>query len=522
MSRMLKSTGAMAGATLISRVLGLVREMVYARLMGNGWVASAFLFAFMIPNLFRRLLGEGALTAAFVPVFKEREATEGEEGMWRSANAVISGLVVVTAGVVGLVMAGVGLALRWGEFREQTRLMLDLLWVMFPYMIPVCLAAVMMGMLNARGWFFVPALGATVLNVILIGSAVLWAPRMGDTLPEQVYALAYGVLAAGVAQALFQWPSLGASGWRYRWVTPWRDPSVREVVRRMIPAVLGVAAFQLNVVITLGFGYFVGDTVVASFQYAVRLMELPQGLFGASVATYLLPTLSGLLAERRWDGFRKTLLDGLNLLLVVNGLAAVLLFCLARPIVRLLFEGGLFQASATATVATALMCLAPGLLAFSGTNVLARAFYAAGDTRVPMQIGVFCLGVNTVLSLLLVLPLGAAGMALANTLTSTANVLLLGYALRRKFRTLSFVELGRVGLRVVAVMAGTGVVVLGVSGWWEQAVGGEGWGARLGAVAMPAGVGLAVYGVALWMAGVPAVRDIAGRLGAGWRRWKSR
>ena len=169
---MLKSSGAMALATLTSRVLGMVRVMVYAPFMGNTPVASAFILAFMIPNLFRRLLGEGALTAAFIPIFKKKEIHEGEQEMWRSANAVISGLLVATSLTCQTVMAGISVVLVRGTFKPETLLMLRLLRVMFPYMILVCLAAALIGMANARGHFFVPALGAAALNVVMIASVV--------------------------------------------------------------------------------------------------------------------------------------------------------------------------------------------------------------------------------------------------------------------------------------------------------------------------------------------------------------
>ena len=204
MSQMLKSSGAMGLATMVSRVLGLVREMAYAHFMGDGWVASAFVLAFTVPNLFRRLLGEGALTAAFIPIFKEKEKLAGETEMWRAASAVTSGLVASTLALVALGMLGVSLALMTGLAHGSTELMLRLLRVMFPYLALVCVAAIGMAMLNARGHFFIPAMGATTLNVVMIASVFWLAPWMGRELPEQIFALALGVVAAGVAQAAFQ------------------------------------------------------------------------------------------------------------------------------------------------------------------------------------------------------------------------------------------------------------------------------------------------------------------------------
>src|SRR5512140_1870793 len=196
MSQMLKSSGAMALATLTSRVLGMVREMVYAAFMGNSWVASAFVMAFQVPNLFRRLLGEGALTAAFIPIFKHKELREGEQEMWRSANAVISGLLAAAGAVTVLAILGISIVLwLWGAgMTGKTLLMLELLRVMFPYMLLVCLAAVYIGIANARGHFFVPALGAVILNVIMIASVLFLAPRLGVRKDQQIFALAIGVL----------------------------------------------------------------------------------------------------------------------------------------------------------------------------------------------------------------------------------------------------------------------------------------------------------------------------------------
>src|SRR5215207_5402669 len=202
MSQMLKASGAMAVATMASRVLGLVREMVYAAFLATSWIADAFFLAFVIPNLFRRLLGEGALTAAFIPVFKEKEKLAGEAEMWRSANAIISGLLATAAGVVVLLVFGISIVLIFLK-PGKTTLMLELLRVMSPYLLLVCLAAILMGMLNARGHFFIPALGSVLLNVVMIASVVWLAPRMGVTLQQQIFGLAIGVVIAGIAQAFF-------------------------------------------------------------------------------------------------------------------------------------------------------------------------------------------------------------------------------------------------------------------------------------------------------------------------------
>ena len=509
MSQMLKSSGSMAAATLTSRVFGLVREMVYARFMGVGWVTDAFMFAFTIPNLFRRLLGEGALTAAFIPIFKEKEKTHGEIEMWRAANAVISGLVIATSVIVALVLAGVSIALAVHQFDIKTELMLRLLRWMFPYMLLVCLAASFMGMLNARGHFFIPAMGATMLNIVMIASVLWLAPHMGQKLSEQIFGLAIGVLAAGVAQAAFQLPSLWGEGFRYHWVSPWRNETVRTVVTRMIPGAIGVAAFQINVLLVQALAFWVGTGILSSFYYAVRLMEFPQGMFGISLATYMLPTLSGLVAEKNFAEYRSTLRNGLGMLIFLNLIAAILLVVLADPIVRLLLQHGKFNAQDTSGTAFALMCLAPGLVAFSSVNILARAFYALGDVKTPMKISIACLAFNFLLAAMLIFPLKQGGLGLANTITSICNVCLLVYLLRRKLTTLELKPLCATFLPLA--VAGTVAGLAAWLGWriWEHSLGHKTIALQIGAVFIPAGIS----GLAYWLTAlafkIPAAKEMA-------------
>ncbi len=529
MSQMLKSSGAMGAATLSSRVLGLVREQVYARFMGDTPVASAFILAFQVPNLFRRLLGEGALTAAFIPIFKEKEKTAGEVEMWRAANAVMSGLIVAATVVIALVMLGITGFLMLAQMHltrdgaavfppvilsDNTRLMLQLLRMMFPYLLLVCLTAVMMGMLNARGHFFIPAMGATMLNVVMIASVLWLAPRFGvglpkeERLPVQIFALAYGVLAAGVAQALFQLPTLRREGFRYQWVTPWGNPTVREVVRKMIPGTIGVAAFQINVLLIQCLSWWVDKTIVASFNYAVRLMEFPQGVVGISLATYLLPTLAGLAAQKKYPEYRQTLIEGLSYLIFVNLLAALLLFTLAEPIVRLLFERGLFTAASTHRAALAVACLAPGLVAFSTVNILARAFYALGDTTTPMKVSLACLVLNLVFAAWLVGPFHQAGLGAANTLSAGFNVWLLFRAMRKTMPRLDLRPLARLVGTLLAVAILAGLACWGARLFWDRHWGHATLLRKAGEVFVPMALASAVYwGLALW-AKVPQAHNV--------------
>lgn len=527
MSKMLKSTGAMGAATLLSRFLGLAREMVYAAFMGDGPVAGAFKMAFTIPNLFRRLLGEGALTAAFIPIFKEKERNGGPGEMWRAANAVISGLVMASAAIIGVVLVGIALFLRWtaapelsGEVLEiapqlaanafgtigpETRLMLELLQIMFPYMLIICLTAIFIGMLNSTGHFFVPALGATVLNLVMIAVVFWGAPLFGSKLDQQVFGLAWGVLVAGLAQAAYQLPTLFSKGYRPKWVNPFNNPVVREVLRKMIPGMMGVAAFQINVLTNTTIAFAMDPKIIASFDYAVRLMEFPQGIFAVSLATFLLPTLAGLAVDKKYDEFRQTYKDAFSHLVFVNALAAVLLMVLAEPMIRLLFEYGKFDARSTERASFALMCLAPSLIGFSLVNISARAFYALGDTKTPMRISVVCLVLNVLFVVLLLPVFRQGGLGIANSLSATLNIYLLLFALRKKLPKLNIGELWLPCLNM-----GAGAVVAGFAAWasWKGIAALESlpaWLKRPTEVFVPITCATLVYGAMLKWLGVKEV-----------------
>ena len=528
---MLKSSGAIGAATLTSRILGMVREMVYANFMGDTAVAGAFKTALMVPNLFRRLLGEGALTAAFIPLFKEKEKNSGEAEMWKAANAVISGLIVSASIIVLLVMAGITVALvttttvggfsegltqtlpdlksaTAGTFSASTRLMLELARVMFPYMLLACLAAILMGMLNARGHFFVPALGSCLMNLTMIASVIFLTPFFGKKLEDQIFALAYGVLIAGLAQAAYQMPTLWKEGFRPKWITPFGNPDVRRVVRKMIPGMLGVAAFQFNVLTTTGIAFWVDPKIVASYDYAVRLMELPQGLFAISLATYLLPTLSGLAAEKNFSEFTATYKQAIGYLFFTNFLASILLVVLATPIIRLLFQHGAFDEDSTRRASFALAFLGPGLLAFSLVNITARAFYALGDTSTPMKISAFCLVLNVVFALWTVPALREGGMGLANTASAAVNVYLLIFGLKKKLSRLQFADLRPVLLQIAGAGILAGTFAYGASNVWEAKLGGDNLFERVGAVFVPMGAAALSYVAALLWMRVPQARDI--------------
>jgi putative peptidoglycan lipid II flippase len=276
----------------------------------------------------------------------------------------------------------------------------------------------------------------------------------------------------------------------------------------MLPGSIGVAAFQINVLVTSWFSFWFGKSIVADFNYSVRLMELPQGMFGISLATYLLPTLAGLVAAKKLPEFRQTLNQGLSYLAFANLIASAIALTLAVPIVRLLFERGKFGPDATQRVALSLACLAPGLLMFSMNNILARAFYALNDIKTPMKISLVCLGLNLVFAIWLVHPYHAAGLGVANTLSASLNLALLVYALRRKLSRLGLAGVVNTLLVLVPDAILAGVVAAALAWFWEKHLGHATLVLKLGMVFVPGGVAVLVYWVvALWF-GVSAAREM--------------
>ncbi|MBI5687783.1 MAG: murein biosynthesis integral membrane protein MurJ [Verrucomicrobia bacterium] len=507
-SSMIRSTGAVGVATMTSRVLGLAREMIFASFMGQGLEASAFFYAFTIPNLFRRLLGEGALSAAFVPLFAERLHKEGKEAAWRAANAVASAVSVILVAIAVLFVGGLLLALVVLDMSAGNRLIVRLTATMFPYMVFICLAGLAMGVLNSMRHFFVPAFSPVLMNLVLIGSVFVLCPLFGTTLDAQVMGLAVGVLFGGVVQLAYQLPQLWREGWRPCWSLNWRDENLRQVGKLLAPSVIGVVAYQINVIVARTLGFLVGDYVPAALNNADRLMELPLGVFSVSLATYMLPTLSSIAARGAMEEFRLEIGRALRFLMVVTVPATVGLIVLSEPIVRLLFERGRFDAASTWHCAYALEFTAVGLAFYSSTSILARGFYALKDTRTPMIVALCTMGANLVFSLCLMWPLKEGGLALANSLSAVLNSMILFVLLSRRLGTLH----GRsIALAVVRVSVSAFIMAAAcwgahhwLAGWLTPTTLAH----NLALVFGPIAVGGVVYFAAAWMLAREEVRAI--------------
>ena len=432
-TRLIRSTAAGAVPTLISRVLGYVRDLLQAYYLGTGHGADAFTIAFTIPNLFRRLTGEGAMAPAFVPTFTELKRDRERGALWSFANvcfwdlalvmAIITALGIVFApGLVKVIAYGFrDVAGKWGLTIFMTR-------VMFPYLFFITLAALATGMLNAFGRFFVPASTPILFNIAVIAAVTGWA---GDA-REPALVFAAGVVIGGLLQLALQIPFLWKEGMRFSFGLSFRDPMVRRVGRLMVPGIFGASVYQINFALSrmIASGLEKGST--SALYYASRIEELTLGLFSIALAAALLPAFSEQVASRDIGELKKTLGFSLKLTALVSFPAAAGLMALNVPIMRTLFERGRFDSGSTAISSSCLLLFALGLPFVSGVKVVAPAFFSLKDTRTPVAIGIVVMLVNTAASLLLMGPLRVGGLALSLSLSQALNFVLLLVWLGRK------------------------------------------------------------------------------------------
>lgn len=504
--RLVRDTGILAFFTSISRVLGLVRDQTFLGLFGAGgsFLTDAYLAAFRIPNLFRDLFAEGALSTAFVTTFTATLEKEGEQKAWTLANRVVTALTLVVGTlVVGGVIAAPTLvelvAPGFASVPGKTELTIRLTRILWPFLFFVALAAVWMGMLNARGKFAVPASASTVFN----GASLLVGVPLAYLLDASWGALAMvgmsiGTLIGGFLQWGVQMPSLRREGYRFRPCFDFNDPAFRRVLWLMAPAFLGTAAVQVNVTVNTIFATMVpGNGPVSWLNASFRLMQLPIGVFGVAVGTATLPTLSRAAARADWDEFRRTLSKALRLVAFLCLPSACGLAILAEPIVGVLYQHGRFTAEDTLQTAAALRYYALGLTSYAAIKVLSPASYAVGDARTPALVSLGSILVNLAMNSLFTLQLGWGhrGLAFAVSTVATVNFLLLLFSIRRRVGELAkggFVGVLWVGL-ITAVMGGVcwGVLTLLTSALGKSFV------ARLATVFLCMGVS----GVVVWIGG---------------------
>lgn len=508
----LKNIGLVSFFTVVSRVLGLVRDQLSAAVFGLAGLQDAFVTAFSLPNLFRRLLGEGALTAAFVPKLQEELHAREKRGAFALVSNVATWLLVVTTSLVGLAMLVLSQSRRIPAQGEAWYLVADLSVILFPYLAFVCVAAVLGAALQVLGRFTEPALSPISLNLAMIASLVFVARAELPALTKMHW-LCGGVLVGGFLQMAIPAFALVRAGWRPSFDLR-RTAAVREIALLMAPSLFGVAVYQINIYVSRLIAYSLEESAASALFFANRLMELPIGVFAIAVATVVYPAIARHAVEKKFTELADDYRRGLRLILTINVPAAAGLALLSEPIVRLLFQRGAFDAADTATMTPLLALFAIGMPFFSVTSLSTRAFYALKDTATPVRIAVASFVINLGLTLLLKDALGARGLVVASTVAIMAQTILLQRALARKLPALEFGALWR---SVGKILAATGVMAVLVGGGW---LGLRAWhagrAADWGAVAGLIPLGVAAYAAVLWALKIEGREEFA-ELGAKWR-----
>ena len=433
---MFRSAGATSIAVFLSRITGLVREILMARFFGASMAYDAFTLGFRIPNLTRDLFAEGALSSAFVPVFTQRLAQDTRESAMRLVNLVATtlALVVGVLCVLGIVFASPMVDALADGFRSTAgkhELAVRLTRIMFPFLLVVALAAQAMGVLNALGQFAVPALSSTLFNLGSVGGGLVLGVWLGGSMGiSRIEGMAWGVVFGGCLQLAWQMPSLYRAGYRFRPELDFTDPGVRRIMRLMGPAILGNAAVQINVMVNTNFASSLHDPLrgadgpVSWLSYAFRFMQLPLGLFGVAIAAATLPTISRHAIATDFDDLRRTLSRSVGMVFLLTIPSSVGLILLGESMIGSIYQWGRFDAYDTRQAGIALSYFAIGLAGYSALKVLTPAFYALGDARTPMVVSLLSIAINFAVVSILVRQPGFGHAALA---MSTSVVALFGF-----------------------------------------------------------------------------------------------
>ncbi len=504
----IKHIPIVSGLTLVSRMLGLIRDAVFAAAFGADWEAAAFAIAFMIPNLFRRLFGEGALSSAFIPVFSEAYHAGDERQAARLAGTVLLATVLIV-GVLVIIGEGVVFGIRpFVEQTERNTLTLRLTAIMLPYAVLVCAVALLGGLLNVLSHFAAPAAAPIVLNVVIITAIGLGHAYVPAGIPSQLAWVCVAVVVAGVLQLMMQWAAVRAKGFRIRPALELRDERVKKVASLTGPMVLGLAVVQINALADALIAYwFVPHGGAPQKLYlAQRLYQFPLGVFLIALATAIYPQFSRMTARRDMAGFGESIIRGLRMVLFIGLPASIGLILMREPLVALLFERGRFLADDTARTASVLLYYAIGIWAYGLQMMLARGFYALQDSKTPVKIAMAMVALNLALNLILVHTLPEPqerGLALATAICAVIQSALLATILARRVGSLPWADVRGQAFRVAVASTIMAAACLGAS-----RIAGAGSAAQVGAMLVG---GLVSYGLASWLLRIEELRDLLRR-----------
>lgn len=507
MGQAMRNIGIVSVVTLGSRVLGLGRDMAVTAVFGASALASAFVTAFTLPNLFRRLLGEGALTAALVPTLQEETKAGGDEAAHRLVSEVTTWTLIASGAITVVAMSLLAAHGWWGprliaagwEPGTVARWTLGagLGAVLFPYLVTVCLAAVFSAALQIRGRFLEPALNPVWLNLSMMGllGYGFWRGASGDA-EGQMHWLCAGVLLGGVLQMLVPGWTLVRLGWTPRWA-PRRSAGVMQIARLMGPTLFGSAIYLVNTTLSRLLGLSLDDAAATILNLSTRLMELPIGVFALAVATVVFPQIAKHAAEGRLDLLAKDYRHGLRLILLINIPAAAGMMVLAEPITRVLFQRGAFTAQDTAIMTPVLAVSAAALPVLGFVSLTIRAFYARKDTRTPVLAAWWSFLANVAASLVFMRWFGVSGLALAGTVAVAVQAVFLQIKLGRVHDGLRFGGLKGHLVKIGAASVLMAAVVAGVDRAWSGLMGIGGW-RDLGGLGVSVAAGVVVFGAGVW------------------------
>ena len=507
----MKAAWVVGLATLLSRVFGFIRDVVVAGFFGAGLATDAFFVAFRIPNLLRRLFAEGSLTIAFVPVFTEYLKKKSKEDAFELASASFTLLSIILAlvSVVGIFLSPwivMIMAPGFSDAPDKYALTVFLTRLMFPYIFFISLVALCMGILNSLRHFAAPALAPVVLNIFMI-TAVF---ALKDLFAEPILSLAVGVMIGGILQLVMQFPFLCKVGVRLRPNFRFSHPGIRRIGLLMLPAVFGAAVYQASIFIGTILASLLPGGSVSYLYYADRVVQLPLGVFAIAVGTAALPSFSEQVAGEDYERLKKTISFSLRLIMFVTIPAMVALIILRVPIISVLFQRGQFDIASTIPTAQALLYYAVGLWAFSCIRVVVSAFYALQDTRTPVKIAIVALLVNVIMGIALMFPMKHSGLALATSVASAVNIIVLAVILERRvgrfLRKDFWVSVSRTTL-ATAVMAAAVEIVGRMLAWNNAGAFSE----RLTFLVVTIAVGFAVFVLSSFMLGGSEMRALLRR-----------
>lgn len=512
-----RSASRVSIAVMCSRILGLVREQAFAVLFGAGFAFDAFVVAFRIPNLLRDLFGEGALSAAFVTVFSDYDETKGSEATWKLAGNVLVFIAILLSIItlIGIVFADkIVLALVDADFEkipDKVALTHLLTMIMFPFLLFVSLSSVVMGILNTKGRFFIPALASSFFNLGSVIGGVSLAFLLGEPGAPSIVGMAIGTLIGGMLQLAGQIPSLVRTDFRFLPRLNLHDPGLHRILKLMAPAVFGLAALQINIFINTYFASSLQEGSLSWLNYAFRFFQFPVGVFGVAISVAAMPLLSRQAAVKDFIRLKETFTSSLTLAFSLTIPATIGLILLSEPIIRIIFEHGNFSPADTVKTAEALRFYALGLFAYAAVKVMVPVFYALDDTRYPVIGSFLAVGVNITIILLTIAVMQHKAMALSISGAMTANFIFLGTVLYRRLHGFSLAYLATGIGKICSAAFLMGIYLYLVEGMLS------GWMSR-GFVTELVGVlffilsGAVVYGVSLYLFKLDELRLLVAKI----------